>query len=476
MITGSEMAVVDQNAAALGVTQKQLMESSGNAVAQTVREIADPADSVVIVAGRGNNGGDAFVTARFLDSYDPTTYLLGRAENIRTDIARENWAALQQSEYDTEQLRDGTEVALGDPDVVVDAMLGTGISGALREPAATVTEQLRDTEATVVSVDIPSGLDANTGELAPNAVEADRVVTFHDTKPGLSELDATVTVADIGIPEMAATVVERGDLRRLARDPGSHKGENGEVLVIGGGPYTGAPALAAQAALRAGADLVRVTCPTSVAHEIQGYSEDLIVRPVEGRKLEPGHVGPVMEFAAGHDALVIGPGLGESSETLEATEALLKAYDGTAVVDADALTVVPDIETDASLICTPHRGEFVGMGGETSTDRDERAKLVAEFAAELGHTLLLKGPTDVISDGDRTRVSRTGNAGMTVGGTGDILAGVTGAFAARLGSIEAAGLGAYVTGRAGDLTADVYGSGFVASDLLEVLPEAKRRE
>jgi len=252
------MAQVDANAAALGVPRKQLMESSGNAVAREVRGVADPGDRVVVVAGRGNNGGDAFVAARFLTASDVSTLLLGRPETITTDIARENWAALRRAEHDVRVVTDSAAFELPDADVVVDAMLGTGVSGALREPAATAARAINGADATVVSVDVPSGLDAETGELPEHSVEADRVVTFHDTKPGLDELDAEVTVADIGIPAAAEQFVGPGDLLALGRDPDSHKGDHGEVLVVGGGPYTGAPALAAQASLRGGADLARV--------------------------------------------------------------------------------------------------------------------------------------------------------------------------------------------------------------------------
>jgi NAD(P)H-hydrate epimerase len=474
MLTGSEMAVVDANAAALGVPQKQLMESSGNAVAQAVEDLVDSGTSVTVVAGRGNNGGDALVAARFLDDYDCRVCLLGRPDTITTDIARENWTALCRCDYETTEVRDSTDpvLELDDADLVVDAMLGTGIEGRLREPAATAAARMNDGNAPVLSVDVPSGLDAETGEVADNAVEPDHVITFHDTKPGLADLAAEVTVAGIGIPRAAESFVERGDLLRVRRDPQSHKGENGEVLVVGGGPYVGAPALTAQAALRAGADLVRVACPTAVAHEVQGYREDLIVRPVEGRRLEPGHVGQVLELAAGHDAVVVGPGLGDDPDTLEAAGALLEGYPGTAVVDADALSVVPDLDTTASLVCTPHQGELVDMGGQTSDDWRERRDLVAAFAAELGHTLLVKGAHDVVSDGDRTRVSRTGNPGMTVGGTGDVLAGVTGALSATLEPIHAAAVGAYVNGRAGDLVHEARGDGLVASDLLDAVPDA----
>lgn len=472
MITGSEMGIVDANAAALGVSQKQLMESSGHALARVVRDIADPDDEIAVVAGRGNNGGDAIAAVRFLEAYTVDVTLLGRPENIRSDIASENWDALLAAGYEPETVRDSTAVSLSGPDIILDAMLGTGITGSLREPAATAAQAINDSSATVVSVDVPSGLDAETGTLADNAVDSDHIVTFHDTKPGLDALDADVTVADIGIPAAAELFVESGDLQRLARDPRSHKGDHGEVLVIGGGPYVGAPALAGQAALRAGADLVRVCCPTAVAHEVQGYSEDLILRPVEGREFEPGHVGPVMEFAAEHDTIVVGPGLGDSDGALETVQAILEAYDGTAVVDADALRVVPDLDTAATLLCTPHQGELARMGGPEAEDWRERQDRLAEFAATLGHTVLVKGQYDIVSDGNRTRVNRTGNPGMTVGGTGDVLAGVAGAFAARLGPVDAGGLAAYVTGRAGDSVAETRGSGLLASDLLDAIPEA----
>jgi len=476
MITGSEMAVVDANAAALGVPRKQLMESSGNAIARVARDLATPADSITVVAGRGNNGGDGFVAARFLEQFDVKVLLLGRAETIGTEIARENWTALKRGEYDRAELRDSTAIDLGDPDLVIDAMLGTGVTGSLRQPEAAAADAINASPATVLSVDVPSGFDSETGELPDGAVEADHVVTFHETKPGLPDLDVPVTVANIGIPDAASAFVERGDLLRLSREADGHKGDHGKVLVVGGGPYVGAPALAGQAALRAGADLVRVACPTAVAREVQGYSEDLIVRPVEGRRFEPDHVGRVMELVAEHDTLVIGPGLGDDESTLEAAEAILTAFDGTAVVDADALQLIPDIETEATLICTPHRGELAKMGGPTAEDWRERQDAVEGFAADLGHTLLVKGRYDILSNGERTRVSRTGNPGMTVGGTGDVLAGITGTLAAQQEPIHAAGLGAYVAGRAGDIAAENRGHGLIASDLLDAIPTAMRYE
>ncbi|WP_229109902.1 NAD(P)H-hydrate dehydratase [Halapricum desulfuricans] len=475
-ITGSQMAVIDANSAALGVPPKQLMESAGNAVARTVRSIVEPGSSVTVVAGRGNNGGDAFAAARFLDDYDVRVRLLGHAETIGTDIARENWAALERAALDVAAWRDSSAIAFDDPDLFVDAMLGTGISGRLREPVATAAKRLNDSETPVLSVDVPSGLDGETGALADNAVEPDHVVTFHKPKPGLDALEAPVTVADIGVPQAAERFVERGDLLRLSRPADSHKGDFGEVLVIGGGPYTGAPALAAQAALRAGADLVRVACPRSVADEIQSYSENLIVRPFDGDRFTPDSVERVLSLAGEHDSVVLGPGLGAAENTLVAVREFLERYDGFAVVDADALGVVPGVETDATLVCTPHQGELEAMGGETADDWRERAELVESFAAELGQTLLVKGPYDVLSDGERTRVNRTGNPGMTVGGTGDVLAGTVGALTATQEPMAAAAIGAYVTGAAGDRVVERQGYGLVATDLLGSIPSVIWRD
>ncbi|WP_255193147.1 NAD(P)H-hydrate dehydratase [Natronobeatus ordinarius] len=466
MITGARMAAVDENAAALGVARKQLMESSGNAVARAVREVADPGSRVVVLAGRGNNGGDAFVAVRFLGEYDVTTYLLGRAERIGTDIARENWDALEAGAYDVREVADSRNFALPDCDVIVDAMLGTGISGDLREPMATAARAINEAEATVVSIDVPSGFDADAGEHADNGVEADHVVTFHDAKPGLGELEASVTVSDIGIPTAAERLVGPGDVR-LAR-PSSR---DGRAFVIGGGPYTGAPALAAQAALRTGMELSFVAAPESVAGEIQSYAEDLIVQPYAEDVLIPERVPDLVDTAERYDDVVIlGPGLGTAEETLEATREFLESFTGPVVVDADALSVVPEVETEATLVCTPNRRELAGMGGPETDDLESAADEIEAFAADLGHVILAKAADDVITDGERTRINRSGTPGMAVGGTGDTLAGIVAGLLEESVPFEAACAGASVNGVAGERLAEADDLGFLASELLAEIP------
>ncbi len=485
MISAGRMAAVDANAAALGIPRKQLMESSGNAVATAVKDHAEPGSRVVLCCGRGNNGGDAFVAARFLSAYDTETVLLGRPELIGTDIARENWEALDRAELSTRTIRDSTAIdslALDDADVIVDAILGTGVAGELREPEASAVSAVNAAEATVVSVDVPTGLDPDTGETAGRAVDADAVVTFHDMKPGLTSIAADVTVADIGIPAAAETFVGPGDIQREARRSHSHKGDHGTVAVVGGGPYTGAPALTAQAALRAGADLAYLVVPSAIEDTIQGFSENLIVRSYPGDHLTPTALETVRSTAKTADVTVIGPGLGARDTTLAAVRSFLASHSGRAVVDADALAVIADLDTDSELVCTPHAGEFQKMGGDDPGDtwrsrRDAAVDLAGELTDRgLDATILLKGAYDIVSDGETTRVNRTGNPSMTVGGTGDVLAGVSASIFCLEPAVEASSIAAYVNGRAGDLVVDDRGSGLVATDLIDRVPDAFRTD
>jgi NAD(P)H-hydrate epimerase len=473
------MAAVDRNAAALGVPLRALMESSGNAVARRVRGLTTAGDSVALVCGRGNNGGDALVAARFLEDRDVSVHLLGRRESITTDIARANWDALEAAGIDTETVADSRDFALQEPDLIVDAMLGTGITGELREPEASVARAINDAAAPVLAVDVPSGVDADTGAAPGGVVEAEHVVTFHDLKPGLAE-HPDVTVADIGIPDAAEELVGPGDVAVLG-EGGSRKGDSGRTFVVGGGPYTGAPALAAGASLSAGADLAFVACPESVFEPIAGYSEDLIVQPYttdgEGGSddradhLAPEHVPELVETAERHDdTVILGPGLGRHPETEAAARQFLAEFSGTAVVDADALALVPEVDTDADLVLTPNRSELVELGGPDVDDLVAHADEIRDLADELEHTILAKGAVDVITDGGIVRRCKAGTPGMTVGGTGDTLAGVVGALLARADPFEAACAGSYVNGRAAELLDR--GKGLRATELQETIPDA----
>ncbi|ERH04317.1 MAG: carbohydrate kinase, YjeF related protein [Halorubrum sp. J07HR59] len=212
--------------------------------------------------------------------------------------------------------------------------------------------------------------------------------------------------------------------------------------------------------------------PAAIADEVQGYDENLIVRPIPGERLSPSHVDRLLELASAHDAVLVGPGLGDAAATMDAVTNFLDRVDGRVVVDADALSVVPTVDTDAELVCTPHRGELTAMGGPEVTDPRDRTDTLEAYAADLGCTILLKSQTDCVTDSDRHRLNRTGNPAMTVGGTGDVLAGATAALACRLNAFQAASVAAYATGRAGDLTTAGRTRGLLATDLLASLPDA----
>jgi NAD(P)H-hydrate epimerase len=476
MITSKRMATVDRNAAALGVSPARLMENAGAALGREAGR-GDPDDALVL-AGTGNNGGDALVAARFLGgAVDVETVLLGDGSDIRTEEARENWEILRSSEEGVVELDDSASLeGMGfDVDVIVDGMLGVGVSGALREPVASAVEAVNGSDARVVSADVPTGVDPDATEPSGVYVDADSVVTFHEEKRVHGALDADVTVADIGIPDAAEVFVGPGDLSLLRRAPDAHKGDHGRILVVGGGPYTGAPALTARATLRAGADLVEVVAPERVAETVAGYSPDLITSPLEGDRLKPRHVDGIVGRAEDADVAVVGPGLGAADETLEAVGELLPRLDRV-VVDADALREIDAAGEDSEVIATPHAGELARHVEEVPDGWRERRAVVERFADETDAVTLLKGRYDVISDGEETRVSRTGNPGMTVGGTGDVLAGVCGALAARLGSFDAACVAAFANGRAGDAVVGENGYGMTATDLAEALPGALRED
>lgn len=430
--------------------------------------MADPGDSVVIVCGRGNNGGDGFVAARFLEDYDVAVRLVGAPDRISTDIAADNWDVVTKLEQDHAVWADSTAISIDAPDLIVDALVGTGVSGALREPVATAVRTINASSARVLAVDTPSGIDPDTGVNDGIAVEADRIVTFHKNKPGLVDVDVPVVVADIGIPQAAERFVGPGDLQSFDRAPESHKGDAGRIVIIGGGPYTGAPALSGMAAMRVGADLAIVACPAAIADTIQSYTPDLIVRSLPGERFGLDGVAKALDLAENADAVVLGPGLGDHPETMNAVKDFLTQFGGRCVVDADALAVIPEVQTSATLLCTPHQGELAAMGGPRESNWEKRMEALERFVAEFGHTILLKGRYDIISDGTNTRVNRTGNPGMTVGGTGDVLAGVCASIFANAdrSAVQAGAMGAYVTGIAGDSAAVANGHGLTATDVM----------
>ena len=462
VISAEEMAALDANCQYFGLLPLQLMENAGAALAREIKARAG-GKRIAVVAGRGNNGGDAFVAARHLAGFDVTVYLLGRARDIATEEARRNWQILSRLDDDLKEIRDGSELSLADCDLIVDAIFGTGVRGQIIGMEAGAIDAINRSGRPVLSVDVPSGLGTN------KAVRADFTVTFHRPKPGLPQ---NVIVADIGIPAAAELFVGEGDLRLLGKIASeSHKGDSGRILVIGGGPYTGAPALSALAALRAGADIVTVAAPRDAARTISGFSPNLIVAPLSGDHLMLQDLDLLKEQIARHDVVVMGMGLGREPETEQALSEIIPLCSKT-VIDADAL--LPELPLKG--IVTPHAGEFKRISGISLSDLPYRARIepVRGYAREKSLVVLLKGNVDLISDGEVVRANATGNPGMTVGGTGDVLAGITAAFYARASQLRAAAAAAFVNGRAGDLAYLERDYGMMATDVIEKIPLAMR--
>ena len=491
-ISSSRMKAIDRNCEYLGLLPVQLMENAGAAIAQSIREKLE-SGKVLFIAGRGNNGGDAFVAARQLSGfsgYSVKVILLGKSQDIRTKEACHNFSLLRFSRLQMLEIKDSSQLAalaldwFSEADLLVDAIFGTGVKGNIKEPESTAVDLInREGKAgkTVISVDIPSGLDPDGGGFE-KAVHAKLTVTFHRMKTGLMSENAkkytgTIKVAEIGVCADAEQYVGPGDLTMLhRRQSEGHKGDSGKILVIGGGPYSGAPALAALAALRAGADLVTAAVPESVSEIVASYSPNLIVRKLSSNILCPDDLSILPDLIDSHDVVVMGMGLGRASETLEAVRKILP-FCRKAVLDADALSalsgsIFETLAGNCELIVTPHAGEFAhlrDMG--TPEDHEARIKAVREFSEEKGIVTLLKGKIDIISDGKQTLMNRTGNAGMTVGGTGDVLAGLTGSLFSRNPAFLAAASAAYINGAAGDLAFERAGNGLLATDVIEKIPK-----
>ena len=491
-ISSLRMKAIDRNCECLGLLLIQLMENAGAAIAQSVREKLE-SGRVLFIAGRGNNGGDAFVAARHLagsSGYIVKLILLGKARDIGTKEAFHNFSLLKFSRVEVIEITDSSQLEAeasdwySEADLLVDAVFGTGIKGKIKEPESTAIDYInREGRAgkTIISIDIPSGLDPDGGSFE-KAVHAGLTVTFHRMKAGLmsekaKEYTGIIRVAEIGIFADAQQYTGPGDLMTLnRRESSGHKGDSGRILVIGGGPYSGAPALAALAALKAGADLVTAAVPAHVAEIVASYSPNLIVRKLSSNILCPEDLSILLDLINSHNVVVMGMGLGRAPETLETVRRILP-FCRKAVLDADALaalsgTIFESLAGNCDLIVTPHAGEFALLRDmRTPESQDSCIKAVREFSEKEGVVTLLKGKIDIISDGKQTLLNRTGNAGMTVGGTGDVLAGLTGSLFSRNPAFLAAACAAYINGAAGDLAFEKAGNGLLATDVLEKITE-----
>ncbi len=466
MLPFEEVAVIDKNAEYRGVPPKKLMENAGRKLADVISEKFSERP-VLFICGTGNNGGDAYVAARYLrkrwEKADIMIYLIKSRDDIRSDIAKENF-----KEFKGETIEKLKWSDVDSDTIIVDAMLGTGIKGEIREPYRSVIRKINESENPVVSVDVPSGLGSDI------QVNPQLTVTFHDAKEGMFvENSGQIEVVDIGIPEKALTHTGPGEMLLYPRSPqDSHKGENGRLLIVGGGPYTGAPALAAMAAYRTGVDLVHLAVPSSIMEIVSSYSPNFLVHPLEGNVLRDIHIEEILSLSKKCDSVIIGPGLGDNKETMKAVQELINEIEIPMLIDADALKAVKSgkIEFSTPTILTPHRGEFEMLMDEELEEK-RLDKNADEFAKNNSLVLVVKGKKDYITDGDNYKWNDFGNQGMTVGGTGDTLSGVIGALMSKgMNVFNASRVGTYITCRAGDKAFDEVKWGLIPEDIIEKVP------
>ncbi|HID90837.1 TPA: NAD(P)H-hydrate dehydratase, partial [Candidatus Bathyarchaeota archaeon] len=446
-ISSRRMRALEMNAEYFGISALQLMESAGRAVAEEIGSRTE-GERCLVVCGCGRNGGDGFVAARHLASlgFDVVVTLVGSEEAIRDPSTRRNWEALRRiAEIPKAVVRDSSLLSMPrDVDVIVDALLGIGIKGDVRPPLLQAIRAINEMDGFKVAVDIPSGINPDTGEVMGEAVRADLTVTFHRPKTGLpnaKEYTGEVVVKGIGLPPPIERYVGPGDVYLVTKErvPESHKGDFGRLLIVGGSEtYSGAPALAALAALRTGVDLTFIAAPERTAYEIASLAPDLITIKLRGDSLNPRNVPVIRSWLGRVDAVVMGPGLGLRKETTQAVTDILSEIEGRdlpVLLDADGLKAFAELKRTfniSKLVLTPHAGELMLLTGRKAPkELSERASQVRDKAKEVKATILLKGPVDVISDGLEVKYNFTGNPGMTVGGTGDTLSGIIGAFLAQ---------------------------------------------
>ncbi len=516
MIDPIDMKITDINCESLGLSRSSLMESAGKSLAEEVGKIAVYTFSrpvkILIFAGSGGNAGDGFVAARYLlnRGFEVDVYLL--SENIKDKNSKSNLEILTNLEprlshlniHKIRSIDDIIDLDILNTDsfseaVVIDAILGTGIKGNLRLNVKRVIELINKSNCLTISVDVPSGMDPSNGEILDVAVKPDYTVSFHKTKNGVDfadeDLVGEMIICDIGIPIEAEYFIASGDLLRLnARKKDSHKGNNGKVLIVGGSKdYYGAPVIAGLAALGSGVDLAHIATPTPAVLPIEIISPDFIVHELEGEYLNISHIDKILKLVENVDAVLIGPGAGKKEETRKLFNILASEIKKPLVIDADALKCIDNkiIKNRENLILTPHLFEFklffsniiddLGIDindlylSKNIIDYRKIHDTITNFQKivnEIKGTVIVKGEFDLVINSKKFKINKTGNSGMTVGGTGDALAGLTcGLFSQGLDSFNASVLGIYINGKAGDMALYEKGYGFTATDLTSYISQ-----
>lgn len=487
-VTSSEMRSIETNAEYYGISLLQLMEAAGKNVADEIASrFKSKETKVVIFCGLGGNGGDGLVTARYLKylGFQVEVILVGDSQKISHESTNKNWNILNQLNnlIPIIEIKDSNLIPDVKADVVVDALLGIGLKGKLRPPIFQIVKKINSMQTFCIAIDVPTGIDSDTGEVLGEAVKANITVTFYKSKLGFAnakDYTGEIIVKNIGLPKELEQFNGPGDVTLAVKSRffDAHKGDFGKLLIIGGSNvFSGAPALAGLAALRTGVDIVTIAAPEKTATIISSMSPALITLKLKGKHLNNRNLSIIERELDSSTAVVLGPGCGLHDETKDAVKeiiALIEKRKKPLLLDADGIKIFSEFKQrlDSSLVLTPHMKEYeILTGNKLSSNLNEKTKDVQKIAKELGATILLKSPVDIISNGEDVKYNFTGNPGMTVGGTGDVLSGIIGGFMAMgTDNFRAAIAGAFVNGAAGDFVAVEKGYHILPTDILEWIP------
>lgn len=507
IVTSRQMQRIDSHAIrTLRIASRSLMEAAGSAVVEAIAARYSDLQNrrILVVCGKGNNGGDGLVVARRLRGLglEPEAWVLAGPRDLRAD-ARANLTAAIGAEVSVTHAPTPAAWArlrrrLREFDLIVDALLGTGLTEPARGLVGRAIRELaRGSRAPIVAIDLPSGLSGDSSSILDPSLRADLTVAL--CRPKIAHLlppaclaCGTVRIAGIGIPDRSvasvhpalATIEANEVARHAARRPrDAHKGDFGHVLIVGGSEgKAGAPALAARAALRSGAGLVTLAAPAAVRAEAAGHSPEVMSAGIPSGS--PDAIAAWLQAQArGKSAIGLGPGLGREPEVAAWIRAFVLANRLPLVLDADGLNAFEGMarrlaRARGTLILTPHPGEAARLLGTTSDgivgDRLAAARALAKLTRAI---VVLKGMASLVATPTGpVFVNTTGNPGMATGGAGDVLTGLlAGCLAQGLEPEKAARIAVHAHGRAGDLAAEAFGEiGLIAGDLIEQIPRAYR--
>ena len=508
ILTADQMREADRRTIQdIGIPSLVLMENAGRQVVAAMESFFDDLAErrVAILCGKGNNGGDGFVVARTLHQrgIEASVFVVGQVAEIKGD-ARINLEILGRLGVTVVEIDDEGQWELhfseiSEHDLIVDALFGTGLRSALTGIYETVIADINTSDLPVVSIDLPSGMSADTPDLIGDCIDATITVTLGAPKvplilPPAEQKSGEVVIADIGIPAEVFETLEGPRLELLTRDrmrplispraADAHKGDFGRVLIVAGSRgKSGAAILAARGALRSGAGLVTIASPASVMPIIAAHAPEYMTEGLsetEAGTVDAFAVDRVLAFDA--DVIAVGPGLGRGPDVTRFVRMLVDRCEAPLVLDADALNAFVDepasliAREGREIIITPHPGEMARLVGGTVDDvQANRLGLARDFASRHGVYLILKGHRTLIATPDgKVFVNPTGSPGMATGGTGDVLSGMVAAWLAQLLDAEAAcRLAVYLHGAAGELAdADEGEVSMTAGDLADHIGDA----